>query len=84
MAIPRKEDNVLIQDVSNDFDVLIDKADKLIEKTESDRKWNEIQYETIYANKKSYAFSTFLALLIVALIITIVWYFYKTFFKVDT
>lgn len=81
---PKGDDNVLIQDSSNDFDSLIEKANKLIEKNESDNKWNSIKYETVYASNKSYVFTTFIALVIIALIVAVAWYFYSKFFKVDT
>lgn len=83
-TIPVKDDNILIQDSSNDFDMLIERANKLIEKTESDKKWNSIQFEAVHASRISYGFTTLVAITIIVLIIAVVWYFYTKFFKVDT
>lgn len=84
VSIARKDDNILIQDSSNDFDMLIEKANKLIEKTETDKKWNDIQYATVHASKKSYGFTTLMTIIILVLIIVVIWYLYKKFFSVET
>lgn len=78
------DENVLIQDSSIDFDTLIDRANKLIDKTEFDDQWNRMRYESINVSRKSYVFTAVVATLIVALVIAVVWYFYKKFFNVDT
>lgn len=83
-SIPKIDDNILIQDISSDFDRLVEKADKLIEKTDFDTKWNKIQYENYFTSTKSYAFTAFIAILITILIIVIAWYFYRNFFSVGT
>lgn len=84
ISIPKIDDNILIQDSSIDFDKLIEKANKLVEKTEFSDKWNEIHLENLYISQKSYAFTILMAILIIIPIILTAWYFYNRFYKVDT
>lgn len=84
ISIPKLDENVLIQDSSIDFDTLIDRANKLIDKTEFDDKWNRMQYQSIQFSRKSYGFTAVVAIIIVALVIAVIWYSYRKFFSVDT
>lgn len=84
ISIPKRDENVLIQDLSGDFDMLVEKADKLIERSKSEQKWSNIQFETAFTSKKSYAFTSFMTLITMTLTGLVAYYFYKKFFNVET
>lgn len=56
-SIPNNDDNILIQDYTSDFNNLFDKADKLIERSKNEAKWEEIHYDNIKHKKSSYIFT---------------------------
>lgn len=82
--IPPIEGNMLIQDHSVEFNNLIDKADKLIQKNNRDRRWNEVKnyHETNIANAIYFTLSMFLTIILVIIIIMI--YAYYKFFDLST
>lgn len=84
ISLPDLHENILIQDHSGDYNKLVQKADKLIVKAKLERKWSEIRSNNIAVTKFSFGFTTFMALLIISIIIATVIYFYKKFFNIDT
>lgn len=84
ISIPHIEDNVLIQDYSNDFNILYDKAEKLIEKSKMESKYEEIHYDNINRTRLSFLFTGILVLIIVTVISFVLWYLYKKFFNINT
>lgn len=83
-TIPQLEENVLIQDYVTEFDSLIAKADKLIERTKTEIKWKEIHTENILTFRNSFGFTIFVAVFIILIIVGIVWYLYTRFFNINT
>lgn len=84
MSSPQMNENFVIQDSSIDFDNLINKANRLIEKSKAEKEWEKLNRDSTFNTQKSYAFTTIMATVIIVLILIIIWYIYKKFFQVDT
>lgn len=82
--IPPLKDNILIQDHSEDFSKLMEKADKLIQKNNRERKWNEMRnyHQNNIGNTIYLILCTFLATLLI--ITFIIGYAYYKFFNLST
>lgn len=82
-SIPRVKRNILIQN-ENDFNQLIEQADKLIEKSKTKKQFDQIHYDS-EENKTKYFLIILITVFVVFIIIAIiVWYFYNQFFKLNT
>lgn len=84
ISIPQIDDNVLIQDYTTDYNNLFAKAEKIIEISKMNAKWDEIHYSNVNNNKKTYIFVIILILIMVIIMGILIWYFYSKFFKLET
>lgn len=83
-TIPEIKDNILIQDYSSDYNNLIDKAEKLIDKSKMVANYKNLNYKLIEKTQDSYIFTSVLVMIVIAIIIIVVWYLYSKFFSIST
>lgn len=84
ISVPDVEENILIQDYSSDFNILSEKASKIIEKTKQDIKWREVNSRDLFRTKQSLAFSLIVGISVLSLILLILYVLYNKFFKLST
>lgn len=82
ISIPNIEDNILIQDYTSDFDVLFNKAEKLIEKSKLETRLNAIILQNEERTKKTYVFASISILVLISLIAGVGYYVYTRFFNI--
>lgn len=84
ISLPDSDDSILIQDYTVDFNNLIDKADRIIERNKVDKQLKALKFEGTQAVKNSYTLFGSVSVITILLIIAIVWYFYSRFFNIGT
>lgn len=84
ISVPDIEENILIQDYTSDFDILAEKANKLIEKTKSRENWQVLDSNILFRTKQSILFSSILGIFILIIILSIIYILYNKFFKLNT